>query len=393
MKKRAVNASQTPLYREAGFRLQDAATTKSAFEEEASHPHEPRHYIYSRYRNPTVVAVEKQIMELEGSEWALLTETGMAAIDVAVSIFQRGADTRPWLFFNEIYGGTHSFIDKVLIPRRGLDIHRYYANGDRYDLARLEEMIERIRPEFLYFEAVSNPMLIVADVRAIMELAAKHQVKTIVDNTFGTPYLWKPLEDGATLVIHSVTKYLSGHGNITAGVVCGNDPVLLREAIEYRKWAGHFLSPDDAHRLGDQIKTFELRFSRHCANALEIAGFLNSHPMMEKVLYPGLPQHPTYPEARSLFKEKGFGGMITFDLKGDSPEHKRARCEVFVAALEEKIPLVPTLGEVDSILVPIEAVWGTKYPEPGMIRLSVGIEPAEHIIEWLENALKAAYRA
>jgi cystathionine beta-lyase/cystathionine gamma-synthase len=383
-----VNASKVPLYREAGFDLGDSETTKRAFEQEANNPHEPENYIYSRYRNPTVVAAEKQIMALEKSKWSLLVETGMAAIDVAVSLFQKGKETKPWLFFHEIYGGTNSYIDSVLIKKRGLDIHRFYAENGNYDLSKLEDILKNLKPEFIYFEAVSNPMLIVADVSGIMSLAKKYQIKTIIDNTFASPFLWKPLEDGASLVIHSVTKYLSGHGDITAGVICGNDPELLKEAIEYRKWAGHFLSPDDAHRLSDQLKTFDLRFEKHCSNALAIARFLESHPMIEKVLYPGLKSHMTHPEAMALFGDKGFGGMVTFDIKGPDDDEKRLRSNQFVNNLRHKIPLVPTLGEVDTILLPIEPVWGAKYPLPGMIRLSVGIENTEDLIHAIDQALR-----
>ena len=382
-----INANHMPLYREAGFNLQNSKRTKEAFAAELDHAHEPEDYIYSRYRNPTTVAVEKQIMALEDCKWALLVETGMAAIDVAVSVFQKGKETRPWLFFHEIYGGTNSFIDTVLIKRRNLDVHRFYANEGLYDFVELERMLKEIQPEFLYFEAVSNPMLIVADVQRIMELAKQYQTKIIVDNTFGTPYLWKPLRDGADLVIHSATKYLSGHGNITAGVICGNDENLMKEAIEYRKWVGHFLSPDDAYRLGTQLKSFELRFDKHCKNALELATYLENHPMIEEVLYPGLESHPTRKEALNLFGDKGFGGMLTFDIKGDSDEDKREKCNRFIAALEDTIPLVPTLGEVDTILLPVEPVWGAKYPLPGVIRLSVGIENIDKLKDLIGGAL------
>ncbi|HKJ06850.1 MAG TPA: PLP-dependent transferase, partial [Flavobacteriaceae bacterium] len=317
-----INASHTPLYREAGFNLKDAKTTKAAFESELNNPHEPDNYIYSRYRNPTVVEVEKQFMKLENSNWALLVGTGMAAIDVAVSIFQEGKNTKPWLFFSEIYGGTNSFIDTVLIKRRNIDVHRFYAEEGNYNFIKLEETLKSIKPEFIYFEAVSNPMLIVADVEKIISLAKKYNSKIIVDNTFGTPYLWKPLADGADLVIHSATKYLSGHGNITAGVICGNDGELLKKAIEYRKWVGHFLSPDDAYRLGTQVKSFNLRFKQHCKNALVLAKYLNEHSKIEKVLYPGLPSHKTHKEAVKLFNEKGFGGIITFTIKGNSEKDK-----------------------------------------------------------------------
>lgn len=388
MIKKTVNSSHTPLYREAGFNLRNSSTTQQAFAAETEHPHEPDQYIYSRYRNPTVVSAEKQLMALEESNWAVLVETGMAAIDVAVSIFQQGSKSRPWLFFHEIYGGTNSFIDSVLIKRRGLDIHRFYANEGHYDLLELEQVLKQLEPEFLYFEAVSNPMLIVADVAQIMGLAKEYGVKIIVDNTFGTPLLWKPLKDGADLVIHSVTKYLSGHGDLTAGLICGNDQELYQNVQEYRKWAGHFLSPDDAHRLGDQLKTFELRFQKHCENALALARYLEAHPAIEQVFYPGLPSHPTYDEALRLFGDKGYGGMITFDLLGSGAEEKRQKRDRLISRLENSIPLVPTLGEVDSILLPIEPVWGAKYPLPGMIRLSVGIENTQDLIAQFESALE-----
>jgi len=387
MKIKNVNASHTPLYREAGFNLKNSTLTKEAFSNELEHLHEPENYIYSRYRNPTVVQVEKQLMKLEESNWALLVETGMAAIDVAVSVFQKGAKTRPWLFFHEIYGGTNSFIDSVLIKRRDLEIHRFYADDGSYDYIKLEKILKEIKPEFLYFEAVSNPMLIVADVNKIIALAKKYKTKIIVDNTFGTPFLWKPLADGADLVIHSATKYLSGHGNITAGVICGNDIELMKEAIEYRKWAGHFLSPDDAYRLGTQLKSFNLRFKQHCKNALIIANYLENHPKIESVLYPGLVSHPTHKEADNLFKNKGFGGVITFDIKGVSNEDKREKCNTFIEALSNHIPLVPTLGEADTILLPVEPVWGEKYPLPGVIRLSIGIEETKLLQQLLEKGL------
>jgi len=388
MKIKNINTSHSPLYREAGFNLKNSKLTEEAFLSELDHPHEPENYIYSRYRNPTVVQVEKQIMKLEESKWALLVETGMAAIDVAVSIFQKGSKTKPWLFFHEIYGGTNSYIDSVLIKRRGLDIHRFYANNGIYDYEKLENLLQEIKPEFLYFEAVSNPMLIVADVKKIITLAKKYKTKIIVDNTFGTPYLWKPLADGADLVIHSVTKYLSGHGNITAGVICGNDIQLMKEAIEYRKWAGHFLSPDDAHRLGTQLKSFNLRFEQHCKNALTIAQYLENHSKIESVLYPGLKSHKTNKEATDLFENNGFGGIITFDIKGISDEDKRGKCNTFIKNLSEQIPLIPTLGEADTILLPVEPVWGAKYPLPGVIRLSVGIEETETLINILRKGLE-----
>ncbi len=274
-------------------------------------------YIYSRYRNPTVVSAEEEIMKLENCQWALLTQSGMSAIDTALSIFQHGKETRPWLFFTEIYGGTISFLESVLKSRRGLDIQYFTPENGKYDLAKFEKIISVLKPEFVYIETISNPMLIVADVSGITSIAKKYGTKVIIDNTFATPLLYKPLDEGADIVIHSATKYFSGHGNLTAGVICGNDNKIMQSAIEYRKFVGHSLSPDDAYRLQTQIQSFELRFSRQCSNALKLAEYLNKHDLLlNSVWFPGLKNHPTHLIAEKLFGNKGFGAMITFDFDG-----------------------------------------------------------------------------
>jgi cystathionine beta-lyase/cystathionine gamma-synthase len=374
MKRKEINSSRMPVYRDSGFELYNAELTAETFRKETDHNREPENYIYSRYRNPTVVSAEEEIMKLECCKWALLTQSGMSAIDTAVSIFQQGKDTRPWLFFSEIYGGSISFIESVLKRRRGLDIQYFMPVNGTYDLAELDKVLSILNPQFVYIESVSNPMLIVADVPAIVLIAKKYGISVILDNTFATPMLYKPLEDGVDLVIHSATKYLSGHGNISAGVICGNEDSLMRSAIEYRKFTGHMISPDDAYRLHTQMQTFNLRFSRQCENASRLAGFLNTHSSISRIWFPGLPGHNTHNVARKLFSERGFGGMITFDLKGSDKTEKRTRRDMFIALVSEKIKLIPTLGDPHTILMPVEAVWGSKYPEPGMIRLSVGFE-------------------
>ena len=374
MKRKEINSSRMPVYRDAGFELYDAKTTADAFKKESEHSREPDIYIYSRYRNPTVVSAEEEIMKLEGCEWALLTQSGMSAIDTALSIFQHGKDTRPWLFFTEIYGGTISFIESVLKARRGLDIQYFTPDDGKYDLDKLEKTISVLRPEFVYIESISNPMLIVADVTEIARISKKHGSKVIIDNTFATPWLYKPLDKGVDIVIHSATKYFSGHGNLTAGVICGNDKKIMQSAIEYRKFVGHMLSPDDAYRLQTQIQSFELRFSCQCSNALKLAEYLNNVPVIKKVWFPGLKSHSTHNIAEKLFSGKGFGAMITFDFDGKNETDKRGRRDTFIKLVSEKIKLIPTLGDPHTILMPVEAVWPTKYPEPGMIRLSVGFE-------------------
>jgi len=388
MKRKDVNSSRTPVYRDAGFELFDAQTTADAFKKETEHSRVPDRYIYSRYRNPTVVSAEEEIMKLEGCEWALLTQSGMSAIDTALSIFQFGKETKPWLFFAEIYGGTISFIESVLKSRRGLDIQYFTPDNGNYDLDKFEKAISVLKPELVYIESVSNPMLIVADVKDITSIAKKHGAKVIIDNTFATPWLCRPLNEGADIAIHSATKYFSGHGNITAGVLCGNDNKVMQAAIEYRKFVGHSLSPDDAYRLQTQIQSFELRFSRQCSNANKLAGFLNNMAIIKKVWFPGLESHPTHLIAQKLFKNKGFGAMITFDFDGRDQAEKRIRRDKFIELVSEKIKLIPTLGDPHTILMPVEAVWGAKYPEPGMIRLSVGFEEYAGLEDTVSNALK-----
>lgn len=389
MKKREINSARTPVYRDAGFELPTARTTSDAFAAEIFHEREPDLYIYSRYRNPTVVAAEEAIMETEGSEWALLAESGMAAIDITLSLFQEAGKTGRWLFFSEIYGGTLSYISSVLVKRRGLDISFFSSTGNTYDYDLLEKTIADTRPDFVYFETISNPLLIVAEGRRIIRLSKKYGARVIVDNTFATSLLWKPLDDGADIVIHSATKYLSGHGNLTAGVICGNDKELMKNAIEYRKYVGHMLSPDDAYRLQTQLASFELRFRQQCANAAAIAALLGSSAEVNAVLYPGLETHPTHKAAREITGGRGYGAMVTFDMTGVTPEEKRTRRDKFIAAVYPEIRLIPTLGDSHTILMPVEAVWGSKYPEPGMIRMSLGFEPTAGIEAVIIRGLKS----
>ncbi|MCJ7449617.1 MAG: PLP-dependent transferase [Bacteroidales bacterium] len=388
MKRKEINSSRIPVYRDTGFELSDAETASGAFRQETENKREPDLYIYSRYRNPTVVAAEAEIMKLEGSAWALLTQSGMSAIDTALSIFQRGGITRPWLFFSEIYGGTISFAESILKKRRGLDIHSFVPVNESYDLAMFKSVISTLNPELVYIETISNPMLIVPDVAGIIKIARKDGSKIIVDNTFATPFLWKPLESGADIVIHSATKYFSGHGNITAGVLCGNDPGIMKDAIEYRKLVGHMLSADDAYRLHSQIQTIELRFRQQCRNASQVAEILSHAKQIRRVWYPGLKEHPSYADAKKLFGVKGFGGMVTFDFAGKTGSEKRKRRDNFIKAVSDKIRLIPTLGDPRTILLPVEAVWGLKYPEPGMIRLSAGFEDPEELLVTIKKALK-----
>jgi cystathionine beta-lyase/cystathionine gamma-synthase len=312
----------------------------------------------------------------------------MSAIDTALSVFHRGSLTRPWLFFSEIYGGTISYIESILKARRGVQAHSFLPDGERYDLEAFERILKEINPEVVYIEAISNPMLIVTDLEHVIKASRKNNSAVIVDNTFSTPLLCRPLEMGADLVIHSATKYFSGHGNITAGVVCGNDTTLMRSALEYRKFVGHMISPDDAYRLNTQIKTFPLRFRQQCLNAELLTRLLGTVSVVEKVWFPGLAGHATHAEAVRLFGNKGFGAMVTFGFAGSTAEEKKKRRDTFIKAVSGHIKVIPSLGDPDTILMPVESVWGAKYPEPGIIRLSAGFEDSVHLEKTILKALE-----
>ncbi len=387
MKKKNVNSSRMPVYRDAGFELFDAGTTKAAFASETGNERVPDFYIYSRYRNPTVVAAEEEVMKLEESEWALLTQSGMSAIDTAVSVFQHAGDTRPWLFFSEIYGGTISYTESVLKNRRGIQLSYFNPVNEIYDLKAFEAVLRELRPGLVYIEAISNPMLIVTDLQKVIEMSHSEGAAVIADNTFATPLLCKPLAMGADMVIHSATKYFSGHGNLTAGVLCGNDTSLMRQAVEYRKYVGHMISPDDAYRLQTQILTFGLRFAAQCRNARGITELLADHPAIEKVWYPGLPEHPSHQTALRLFGDRGFGAMVTFSFSGQTDNQKKNRRDNFIKAVSDGIKVIPSLGDPATIIMPVESVWGAKYPDPGIIRMSPGFEDWQGLHGLISGAL------
>jgi cystathionine beta-lyase/cystathionine gamma-synthase len=387
---RQASSKRTPIYRYAGFPFDSIEQAERAFQDEDNYPQSSSQFIYTRYGNPTVATTEQDLVALEGDqcEWALLTSSGMAAIDIALSVFHKGKETGTWLFFSELYGGTNTYINRVLKGRRAIKVERFEPREkeEKFNIDDFIKLLDEVKPSLLFFETTSNPLLIVANGEKIISAAKEREITVIVDNTFASPYLWHPLQSGADIVVHSATKYLGGHGNITAGVVCGGDnPKIEKEAKIYRKLVGHILSPDDADRLGTQLKTFELRFAKQCENAAKLAKVLEDHVAVKKVRYPGLESHVTYPEARELFGDKGSGAMITFELNGE-----RKACDIFVKNVSDHIAYIPTLGDSESILLHVSTAFGKdKYPSQGMIRLSVGFEPYEELEKSILSALDA----
>ena len=382
-----VISRRSPIYRDSAFVFENIEQSQQAFDAEHRYPQSGEQLFYTRYGNPNVIETEQEIAKLEGSAWALLTASGMAAIDVALSLFHARENTGTWLFFDEIYGGTKDYLNEILQMRRGIQCEYFKTSPgkEKYDLSDLKHALDKIQPTLLYFEPVSNPLLIVANGNEIIRLAKERGIKVVIDNTFATPALWRPLEQGADVVIHSATKYLAGHGNITAGVVCGNSDDLHKAALTYRKFVGHILSPDDAYRLGTQLKTFELRVTRQCENALKLANLLEAHGQVQNVRYPGLAAHATHQEALNIFGKRGFGAMVTFELKGG-----REAVETFIANAAPHVKYITTLGDPQSLLIHVPTVFSAeRFPFPGMIRFSVGFEAYHLLEEAVTRALKS----
>lgn len=363
--------------RTIGFRLGSVEETEIAFTE----PLGAGFYSYARRENPTVADCEQTMARLEMAKWCLLAPSGMAAINVALSIFNDPADRRPWIFPDDAYSGTKGYAAGVLQEQRGVNVIFAEPAGENSTTTNLISAIEAEAPTLVFIEPISNPILDIIDVPAVIAAAHRSGAHVIVDNTFATPHLFHPLDVGADIVVHSATKYLAGHNNILAGVIGVNDPELYARLITHRNTIGAVLSPDDAGRLKTQLQTFSLRVAKQNESAMKIAEYLNQHPGVAKVRYPGLLSHADHGLAQKMFAGRGFGAMITFDLARDEEGSSR-----FVDDLFPHIPHIGSLGDVTTSFLHVEACFLEGY-DPSMIRLSIGVEPVEQIISSLEQAL------
>ena len=364
--------------RTVGFRLGGVEETETAF----TAPLGEELFSYARRENPTVADCERALAAVEGSEWCILTPCGMAAINTALSIFNDAKDARPWLFPTDIYTGTAHYAIEVLQRQRGTNVRFADPAGANSTTANLIGAIGADAPALVFVEPISNPLLDVIDVPAVVRAARQQGARVVVDNTVATPYLYKPLTAGADLVVHSATKWLAGHNDILAGVIGVNDPDLRTRLLDHRNTIGSVLSPDDAGRLKSQLATFPLRLARQNATAIELAEYLENHAAVARVSYPGLASHPDHKLAQGMFDKRGCGALITFDLARDA-----AGCSRFVDELSPDIPHIGSMGDVTTSFLHINACFGKEY-EPSTIRLSVGVEPVEQIIGRLEKALR-----
>ena len=339
----------------------------------------PKHYEYSRSGNPTRFALEELIADLEGGVKGFAFASGLAGIHAVFSLFQAGDHL---LLGDDVYGGTFRLFDKVL-TKNGLE----YTIIDTSDLTQIENAIQP-NTKALYLESPSNPLLKITDLEKSAEIAKKHHLLTIVDNTFATPYFQKPLDLGADIVLHSGTKYLGGHSDVVAGLVTTNNEELADSIAFYQNAIGGVLGPQDSWLLQRGIKTLGVRMEEHQKNAFRVAEFLANHPKVEKVYYPGLATHPNHTLAQAQMS--GFSGMVSYTLKQDE------EAIPFVEALQlfilgESLGGVESLVEIPSVMthasVPKEKREAAGIKD-GLIRLSVGIEYGEDLLDDLTQAFE-----
>lgn len=343
-------------------------------------------YVYTRYGNPTVSALEEAVAALEEGEAGLAFGSGMAAIHAALL----GAGARAGsaiVAAQDVYGATYALLDQ-LMRSQGVTV-RFV---DVADHQAVETACAELKPAALLVETISNPLLKVADLPALAEVAHRHRTPLLVDNTFATPCLVQPLKLGADVAIHSATKYLGGHGDVLGGVVV-TSRTRRGDLFEVLKLSGANLGPHDAWLVLRGIKTLPLRMRQQCENALAVARWLEQHPRVSRVLYPGLDSHPQHELAGRLTEGRGYGGMMSFELA------KAGQREVFrfFESLQLCLPAT-TLGDVYTlVLYPAHSSHRALGPEErarvgigeGLVRMSVGIEAVEDIVADLEQALKA----
>lgn len=335
---------------------------------------------YGRYGNPTIETLEAKIAALENGEAALGVSSGMAAISGALLAFLQQGDHV--VCTRDVYGGSHKFLTSMA-PRCGIVTDFV----DCTDLAAVESAFLP-NTKVLYIETPSNPCLTVLDIRALSQLAHKRGIVVIVDNTFMTPYLQRPLELGADVVVHSATKYLNGHGDVIAGFIVGK-----REHIHFMRKnvmgdLGQNLNAWDAFLILRGLKTLGLRVRQHCHNAEAVAQFLSEHPAIERVYYPGLPSHPQHELAKKQMA--GMGGIVSFEVKGGYEAAKtfiNALCLAMISfSLGDPETLVQHPASMTHFSIPSEERAKFNITD-GLIRFSTGLEDAKDIIADLEQAL------
>lgn len=338
-------------------------------------------FAYARGKNPTREALQDCIAALENARYALCFSSGMGAIDAVTKLFRPGDEI---LATDDLYGGTYRMFTKVF-AHFGITF-RFISMTDAAAIR------QHITPatKMIWVETPTNPTCRIIDIAAVAELVKGTGILLAVDNTFASPYLQNPLDLGAHIVMHSVTKYLGGHSDVVMGALCLNDKALYDELAFIHNSCGAVPGPQDSFLVLRGIKTLHIRMERHCENGRKVAHFLRAHPKVDKVYWPGFEDHPNHDIAKKQMKD--FGGMMAFSLKGDNMQ------EAFALASSTKVfSLAESLGGVESLIGHPASMTHASIPAEeriksgvtdGLLRLSVGIEDIDDLIEDLQQAIR-----
>tara|TARA_B100001939_G_scaffold348201_1_gene373906 strand:- start:4828 stop:5967 length:1140 start_codon:yes stop_codon:yes gene_type:complete len=336
-------------------------------------------YEYSRTGNPTRSALERNIAGLESGKYGLCFGSGLAAIDAIIKLLKPGDEV---ISTNDLYGGSYRIFTKIFAK---YDIKFHFV--DMSDLNNISKLISS-KTKMLWTETPTNPMLNIVDISALSKVAKKHNLIFVVDNTFATPYLQRPIEYGADIVMHSLTKYMGGHSDVVMGAIVCNDDDIAEKLYFIQNSCGAVPGPMDSFLVLRGIKTLHVRMQRHCDNAKVIAEFLNKHPKIKNVYYPGLTTHKNHEIAKLQMKD--FGGMMSFTLKGDSLDDA-----VKIVSNTHFFTLAESLGGVESLCGHPASMTHAAIPKverlksgvtDSLIRLSVGIEDVDDLIYDLKSS-------
>jgi cystathionine gamma-lyase len=343
-----------------------------------SSPGEHKGYEYTRSHNPTRTRLEECLASLENAKHCLVTASGLSASSLIMHMLPKGSKI---ICGDDVYGGTYRLFSKVF-P----DIHEFKF-VDTTNLKNLEKEIDSFKPALVWLETPTNPLLKISDINAVAALAKKVNALVVVDNTFMSPFFQNPLDQGADIVLHSMTKFINGHSDVVGGAMMFNSDEIRQKLFFYQNAIGPCQSPFDSWLVLRGIKTLAVRMKAHEQNAIKISNYLENHAKVERVVYPGLKSHPQYELAKKQMK--GSGGMITFFLKGGIDESRRFLENVKLFALAESLGGVESLVDHPAIMthasIPKE-VREQLGIHDNLIRLSVGIEDCDDLIADLERA-------
>ena len=362
----STGAIMTPIYQTSTY-VQSAPGVHKGFE-------------YARSQNPTRFALEEAFAVIENGKFGLAFASGVAATDAVMRLLVPGDEV---IAAHDMYGGTYRLFSKVY---EKMNITFHYV-----DTSNAENVEKAITPKtkLIWVETPTNPLMNITDIAAVAEIGKKHNCMVCVDNTFASPYLQNPLDDGATIVMHSATKYLGGHSDVIQGCLVMNDATLRDQLYFIQKSTGAVPGPQDCFLVLRGIKTLHVRMQRHCENGIKVAAYLRQHPKVAKVYWCGFEDHPNHDIAKKQMR--GFGGMMSFTLKDDS-----IAAATKVLSSTKIFSLAESLGGVESLINHPASMTHASIPRDiriangladGLIRLSVGIEDAEDIIADLEQAI------